>query len=144
MTAQISEKLFYQGRPVRLCSEPLETYFSLSGEPRPFKLNHCSALWRGYVGTWEIINGHLYMIDISATSDSEEEITLDALFPGFPDRVYAHWYSGSLRITQGEQIKYVHSGYASQYEYETLLTVERGLVTATQVNHYDQLELENA
>ncbi len=68
MTAQISEILHYQGRKQRMCTEPLGDYFALAGiEPR-FEIS-CTALWRGYVGEWAVIEGRLYLIGISGTLD---------------------------------------------------------------------------
>jgi hypothetical protein len=58
MIAQISEILHYQGRKQPMCTEPLGNYFALAGiEPR-FEVS-CTALWRGYVGEWDIQDGRL-------------------------------------------------------------------------------------
>ena len=66
MTAQIAEILHYQGRKQRMCTEPLSDYFELAGiEPR-FEVS-CTALRRGYVGEWSVIEGRLYLIGISGT-----------------------------------------------------------------------------
>jgi len=56
MTAQIGEELHYEGRVVTMYSEPLGDYFVLGGARPEFDFN-CTALWRGYVGTWEIREG---------------------------------------------------------------------------------------
>ena len=56
--------------------------------------------------------------------------------PEYPERVFAHWYSGVLRIPQGELLEYVHAGYGSIYEKDLLIDVENGVVinTSTRVN----------
>lgn len=59
MTAQISEKLLFEGEKHAMCTNPLGDYCALGGELPRFASN-CTALWRGYVGTWEIINDRLY------------------------------------------------------------------------------------
>ena len=30
--------------------------------------------------------------------------TLETVFPGFPDRVFAHWYSGTIRLPQSRRL----------------------------------------
>ena len=53
MTAQIAENLIYQGNTVAMCTQPLDSYFGLSGLRWQFQ-SDCTALWRGYVGTCRI------------------------------------------------------------------------------------------
>ena len=55
------------------------------------------------------------------------------LFPRFEKRVFAHWYSGTLRVRDGQMLNYKHMGYMSVFERELLLEVERGVVTGTKV-----------
>jgi len=134
MTAQISEIVHYQGRKQRMCTEPLGDYFALAGiEPR-FEVS-CTALWRGYVGEWAVIEGRLYLIGISGTLEGDTPATLETFFPGFPDRVFAHWYSGQVRLPQGRQLEYVHGGYGSTYEQDLLIDFDQGLVSQTTLRH---------
>ena len=132
MTAQFAEQLHYQGRDVALCTNPLDDYFAMGGLRPPFD-SSCTALWRGYVGRWEIVDDRLYLVGLSGTLEDGTEASLATVFPGFPDRVFAHWYSGTLRIPEGRRLKYVHMGYASSYERDRFLDVERGVVVATRV-----------
>ena len=132
MTAQFGEKLHYEGREVSMCSEPLGDYFALAGIEPDFDAN-CTALWRGYVGTWEILGGRLYLIGLSGTLKSGAAADLATLFPGFPDRVFAHWYSGELRVPEGKILKYVHGGYGSTYESDLFISIDKGVVTKTRV-----------
>ena len=134
MTAQISELLHYQGRKQRMCTEPLGDYFELAGiEPR-FEVS-CTALWRGYVGEWSVIKGRLYLIGITGTLAGDKPASLETFFPGFPDRVFAHWYSGQVRLPMGQQLEYVHGGYASTYEQDLLIDFEQGVVTQSTLRH---------
>lgn len=125
MTAQFSEILIMDGEHQRLLETPLEDYFRLSRTRPDFGLS-CTALWRGYIGTWELIDGRLYLIGLSTEAGSGALVTLTVLFPGFPDRVFAHWYSGRLRVPQGEQIEYVHMGFSRQYERDLFIEIRRG------------------
>ena len=134
MTAQIAERLLYQGMEHALCTNPLSDYFALGGTNPGFE-SSCTALWRGYVGTWEIIGERLYLTGLTGTLEDGMEASLETLFPGFPSRVFAHWYSGSLRIPQGRQLEYVHMGYGSTYERDLFLEIERGVVVATRLRN---------
>lgn len=132
MTAQIGERLIYDGREVSMCSEPLGEFFALGGRKPEFESN-CTALWRGYVGTWEIVGDRLYIVGLSGRLKDGTEATLETVFPGYPERVFAHWYSGTLRIPEGQLLEYVHMGYASTFEHDRLIEIERGVVVGIHV-----------
>ena len=135
MTAQFAEKLLYQGQELTLCAEPLGPFLEFSGSTVKFCAN-CSALWRGYVGTWAIENDRLYLVKLSGnvvTDGQEHEVGLEALFPGYPHGVFAHWFSGELRCPSGALLNYVHGGFASTYEKDLFLQVRRGVVLQERV-----------
>ena len=92
MTAQISERLHYQGKEYRLTSCPLDEYFGLAHIDSPFA-STCTALWRGYIGHWEIVNDRLYLIKLTINFPDDDDVSLEIIFPGYPDRVFAHWFS---------------------------------------------------
>jgi hypothetical protein len=132
MTAQIPENLLLDGETLALCSEPLGDYFDFSGE-QPRFADHCTALWRGYVGTWEIRDDRLYLLAIDAQYQDGSPARLADLFPGHPDRVFAHWFTGTLRCPRGGQVEYVHMGYGSIFEEDLLLHIDRGVLTRREV-----------
>ena len=82
--------------------------------------------------------GRLCLVGINAAAFRDEPVLLARLFPGYGDRVFAHWYSGTLRVPQGRQLKYVHMGYASTYERDLMLQIERGVLRGTWVRHNAQ------
>lgn len=133
MTAQVAERLILDGQRMRLCELPLSAYFALSGPSSPGFRAESTANWRGYVGTWDIKASRLYLVGIAGTYEDGSPATLDSIFPGFPDRVFAHWYSGTLRIPQGELLKYAHMGWASVYERDLLIEVADGVVREMRV-----------
>lgn len=57
---------------------------------------------------------------------SGEEATLETVFPGYGKRVFAHWFTDTVRLPQGKQLKYVHMGYGSTYERDLLLRFSKG------------------
>lgn len=135
MTAQISEQLHYKGQELALCAEPLGYY--LKTVRKDFELEATStALWRGYVGTWTIEKGHLYLVKLHgfrSTSAGSIEISLGDLFPDFPDGVFAHWYSGEARCPMGGLLEYVHGGYASTYERDLFLRFDKGRLISERI-----------
>ncbi len=134
MTAQFSERLRYEGQDLSMFTNPLSQFFALGGANPGFESN-CTALWRGYVGSWEIIDARLYLTAISGKLKDGGEASLASVFPDYPDRVFAHWFSGQIRIPRGERIKYVHQGYDSQFERDLLLNLEHGVVKNTHMRH---------
>jgi hypothetical protein len=143
MTAQISETLIYEGQRLAMCTNPLGDYFALGGES-PVFADICTALWRGYVGAWEIVEARLYLVGLQGTLEDGSEATLATVFPDYPDRVFAHWYNGTLRIPQGKRLDYVHMGYGSIYERDLFIEIEKGVVTSTRVQHNGESEREDA
>ena len=130
MTAQVSEKLIYKGQKLNLCAEPLFTYLATIRSDLKF-VAHSSANWRGYVGTWCVEDGRLYLAKLNGTvreGDAERAIDLGYLFPDYPDGVFAHWFTGELRCVQGGLLKYVHQGYASTYEKDLFIQIQNGVV----------------
>ena len=135
MTAQASERLIYGGKDIRLCSNPLSLYLKQTG----IKFESPStACWRGYIGTWEIIENsgveRLYLVELSAHRSYEEIVGVSDIFPGF-DRVFAHWFTGELRCPQGALLDYVHGGYSSTYEYDLLMEFKQGVFVTTHARH---------
>lgn len=130
MTAQIAETLILDGRKFAMCSEPLEDFFRFGGA-RPGFAERSTALWRGYTGTWKIIDARLYLIDLRGTLRNGENASLETVFPDYPDRVFAHWYSGTLRIPQGQMLEYVHAGYGSIYEQDLMIEIEHGVIVGS-------------
>lgn len=134
MTAQSPEKIVYQGEKFVMCTEPLEDYFSKGGI-RPWLQLSSTALWRRYVGSWEVVDDRLYLTNLDGRLEDGTKVTVATIFPGFPDKFFAQWYSGQLRIPQGELLEYIHMGYGSTYERDLLLEVRCGVVVETSVRH---------
>jgi len=134
-TAQIPEKIVYEGTEGFLFTNPLETYFTRDN-PRPeFAAPH-TACWRGYIGSWEIREGTLYLTDLKAWMRDKEgkaaPVEFERIFPGKAKPMKADWFTGTLRIPRGEPIRYVHMGYQTVYETDVFLRVEAGKVVDRQ------------
>lgn len=134
MTAQVPERLIYLGEVLALCATPLSDFFAMAGINPEFEVSW-STLWRGYIGTWEILDDRLYLIGLKGTLTGGVPASIETIFPGFPDRVFAHWYSGTLRLPQGHLLEYVHGGYQSIYERDLFIDIEHGVVKNSWAQH---------
>ncbi|MBK9992383.1 MAG: hypothetical protein IPP19_17095 [Verrucomicrobia bacterium] len=140
-TAQYPEKLRIDGKEEHLMTTPLEEFWHAK-YPRPDTLTQTSwACWRGYVGTWEIIGNKLCLLQLVRTEirpkdDSFEEETTSLplkTYFGTDGPVIAEWFTGVLRVARGPLLAQVNTGYASVYEEDLFLIVERGIVTARRI-----------
>jgi hypothetical protein len=95
-----------------------------------------TALSRCYFGTWEIECDRLYLKKLQRWKKEGDVVTergIEDLFPGYPDGVFAHWYTGELRCPRGSLLKYVHGDFRSIYEEDLFLCVQRGVVLEERV-----------
>ena len=131
MTAQVHEKLILNGKKtsmnfcppipsdpniVKLLSK--EEYQKAYDAGKIEQITHSTACWRGYIGTWEIKDGKFYLKDLNGA------VKLAKKGP-----IFASWFTGVLRVPQGEMLQYVHMGFATRYEKELRIKIEEGIVT---------------
>jgi hypothetical protein len=130
MTAQVHERLILEGKQtsmifcppipkdhpqiVELTEAEVDRRME-TGDISPFI--HSTACWRRYIGTWELRDGRLYLVQI------EGQYYITGETP-----IFADWVTAVLRIPEGERIHYVHMGFGSVYEFEIHLKIEQGLV----------------
>ena len=127
MTAQIHENLIYEGEETTMMScpplpvdHPLVVQTDPPGtfaKPGVPSVVFSTACWRGYLGTWEVRGGRLYLVSVIGRYEMLGD-----------EPLFAEWVSGVLIIPRGELLKYVHMGFESVYERELRLTVEAGVV----------------
>lgn len=134
MTAQIPEILFYRNKKHAMCDEPLKKYFRLSGKkPETESPYICSALTRKYLGTWKVVDDRLYLTKIQFGRTTRCDNMIGVFFPDCKGKVFAEWFTGKVRLPQGEMLKYIHLGYASIYEKDLFLYFKNGVLTKTEV-----------
>jgi len=133
MTAQVYEKLVIDGEESLMASCPhlpqahpriyQSTPREFSRDSRRSKrIISSTACWRGYIGTWEIKDGCFYLVDLRGRY---------RLSKGGP--VFAEWFSGVLRVMQGEKLSHIHMGFAAIYEQEMHIKIKQGLVIERRV-----------
>ena len=135
-TGQIPDKLIYNGKEYSLFCNPLESFFSDHSDKRPVSGTMSTALWRGYIATFVIRDGVLYVQDLEVESGSKlpngeyKIVNKSVLLEVFPDSLErtCSFFSGLLVLPQGEILGYVHMGYSSVYANYTLIRVIDGKV----------------
>jgi len=121
MTTQVKERIIIDGEKY-----PLLNALSLPEDDTKIKQKEGptytrSSCWRGYVGTWEIKDDKLYLIDFSS-GKYDVLVNLPML---------ADWISGTAKVATGE-VKESSSWEIETYETEMHLTFENGLVVKTE------------
>ena len=142
-TAQVPDFLIYENDTLSIYSNPLEVYFEQIGSRELPKFEGCSstACWRGYVGIWELRNDSIFLKEVTTCHKYKCDTIVNAdLNELFGDRymnneVFADWISYEIINPHGKQIKYIHQGYESIYEYERGFEFINGKLV--KVNNYD-------
>ena len=95
MTRQVPEYLTWDGSEYPIRDEPLAPYLTMTDiDPVPPGVLN-TACWRGYAASWEVDRDRLYLVGIEGISESHPLLLAD-LFPGFGQRVFAHWFTGTI------------------------------------------------
>lgn len=93
-----------------------------------------TALWRGYVAHFEIIENQLYVTDITQPISQKDSVgnyerkwvsIYRMIFPT-SEKIKIDWYTGILILPYGKMVEYVHMGYASSYSKYLLLEIDKG------------------
>ena len=133
MTAQVHEKIRYQGKRMRLASCPHfpEDHPRINevSEEEIMKLAMAdktgiifsTACWREYIGSWSIRRGKLYLTKLEGRFGIKGQ-----------EAIFADWFTGELHIPKGKVLHYIHMGFDSVYEEEIVLTLKQGIVINTQ------------
>ena len=130
MTIQAGDILSYNGEKTTIATEPLKPYLKTRSDVS--FIYKSTALVRGYIGTWKIRNKKLYLISLLGFVDNNEKVDLNYLFPNKIE-VFAGWYSGDIRIPEGELLKKINLGYASVFEKDRILSFKEGILISETV-----------
>ena len=157
-TAQFPDRLRIDGTEQNLFAQPISQLFeqdpALEKRLARYKTRGCTAAWLGFLGTWEIRADRLYLVRLVANpcDDTPADIPLSRVVRSADssffsrlfaadnhDPVFADWFSGELRVPQGEQIEYIHMGFESRYERYLVIRIERGVVVERRVEQDDRI-----
>lgn len=136
MTLQSVERLQLEGVTLGFREAPLDQWFELSRTPPPFEIvtNLCR---RGYHGDWELVGDRLYLVALSAELIDGSRASLGTLFPGHPERVFAHWYTGEITLYRANRLDSVRQQPEVDDATELVLDLTFGVVTARTLRRAD-------
>jgi len=150
MAAQLPDILILDGDKMDLYSNPLEPYWVSHPKKHPAFLTTEDCM-RGYVATWEIVNKLLILRSIEGKVMKRNFLFQKKVVPYswkmlFPkvkkEGLVASWFTGKIRVPQGNRLFYVHHAYDSRFEREMIITIDRGSVIKTVVLDHKQQKLE--
>ena len=125
MTIQAGDILSYNGKKTTIATEPLKPYLETRSDVSfIFK---STALVRGYIGTWKIKNKKLYLVALIGFIENNEKVYFKYLFPNKTE-VFADWFSGDIRIPEGDLLQKINIGYASVFARDRLLNFNKGVL----------------
>ena len=121
MTTQVQEEIIINGEKYSLINCPSFPDSIIQPKKNLKYYRESSACWRGYVGTWEVKDDRLYLVDLSSANYE--------LVDSPP--IFADWISACLKIATGESNSRFDTFDIPIYETEMHLTIENGLVVKT-------------
>lgn len=134
MTAQIPERILVNGKPYWLYARPLDCLLDEHGMEITAPDGRTTACHRQYVGTWDIVDGRLWLVALS-TFGCEELPLSDATRTWFlrlaaakEFPVCAEWFNGHLRIPTGPKLVQGFHGWSSWFTRERVVTCRQGKV----------------
>jgi hypothetical protein len=135
-TAQAPDYLILDGEKSSLNTNPLQGWLETHPGLLPRDGIESSNNWRGYVATWELAEGKLWLrkVEIEYMLSKEDEDfrseVRDVTAKLFPagGAIAADWYSGTLIVPHGKLVEYVHMGYGSTFEKYSVISVRQGVV----------------
>ena len=133
MTEQQKDKLKYNNEIYSINGELLNEYLD---ENRIELVAPTSACWRGYYGTWEIIDNKLYLIELRAYLPGFKEVDLNYFFPN-QDKVFAYWINGEVPLPTGIIKEYIHLPFGSTHDEYLYLNFKNGELIGTRIKRYD-------
>ena len=154
MTTQVLEKLIYNSQEYGMDNRPLEDFFKLSGHRPPFWV--CTTMcWRGYVGTWSLVDGRLRLDSLNGyiakgplvkiaggvshhQIDYEDQAlcskaALEDIFPDAHGPVFARWFSGEINAPLSAEVKRGSDGEEVSVERTLKLGFLDGILTSENV-----------
>ncbi|WP_395700207.1 hypothetical protein [Aquabacterium sp.] len=149
MTAQVRDSIHFEGRDFALASEPLGTWLARRrNRDLRFRRPH-TACSRGYVASWAVARGRLYLTGFTATWPDGREATVEELFDRYPPSYYASthaldpahagpghfafWFSETVCCPFGRLLRYEHVAYGGIRERDLFLRFHDGFLVGSSI-----------
>jgi len=125
-TSQIPEQMVYERESFGMYSAPLDAYLGdpstlprhLRDKPSPTDCH------RGYIASWKIDSGRLYLLSIVLGYERDKEIPLSEIRTNWVSPVFAEWFSGHIRLGRGDLVM-GGMGFSEIRSEEILLEIKR-------------------
>lgn len=152
MAAQLPDIIVIDGEQQDLYSNPLEQYWMVNKIRRPAFVSSFDCK-RGYVATWELLDNHLVLKDVTGVYEKRYFYFWKRIKPCSSRSILrksslkdprATWFTGKIRVPKGNRIYYVHHDYESRFEQEMIITLEHGKVIKSIVLDYTHETLQVA
>lgn len=134
-TPQVPDTLIYEGKEYPIQVELLASYFVQFPERNPKSDKVYSALWRGYVATFEISDGSVFLKDVTIDYFDSPASAISKVVPD-GKRLKIDWYSGLLLSSYGKNEVDPYS-LASLGAYEKYSLFEINAGNLRRVKHFD-------
>ena len=112
--------------------QPLEAYFAMSDIP-PILSPDGEGYWSGYLALWSMRGERLYLTDWQNKEDSVSriyEFSFELFFSEFPNRVFAHWFSGQIHCRSVADYE-ARQLCETDHDVAQILTFRRGVLTGS-------------
>lgn len=134
-TGQIPDYLITENDTLSLHCNPMESYFEKNPLPENLLAQRSTALWRGYIAYFKIVNNRLVLENIykeeyyrdEKGNHKEKLISIYGKIFKEDKNFECNFYSGVLICPFGKRIEYVHMGYSSIYENYKLYEIKDGI-----------------
>ncbi len=141
-TAQIGDRLVIGKDTLELLDCPIvyDPLLRAKVDQRLLKKVESTACWRGYIATWRIENGKIYLEEIREGWDRNEKYTpvsLEGIFDAYKDeegRILASWFNVKIYAGSGRIVQLDGDGFERKYENEMMYDICKGIVINEQ--HY--------
>ena len=149
-TGQDGDVIYINGEKLELLGKPIclnSTLYHTLKDELPSNQPIVTSNWDGFTAYWSINNDKLYLdsvrceaYDINIKAVVGESIPSETLYRIFNrytagNRIVASWVSGKFRVAKGKVIYYQHTGFARNYEEETILDIDKGKVIGKKEYH---------
>ncbi|MCU0322326.1 MAG: hypothetical protein MUE72_07915 [Chitinophagaceae bacterium] len=129
-TEQYGDRLVVNKDTSWIEATPLEDSLENKGSRSFGELNlggNCSALWRGYVATWQLENNSLFLIKLQLDYCSDNPLDYDLSKEFNKNKVFADWVNRTIRKPEGRFIQ--HGNYSEPiHEGEIIYAFENGVL----------------
>jgi hypothetical protein len=132
-TSQVPENMTFEGQAFDMYATPLDLFFGdRQGLPRHLRERPSPTdCHRGYIGSWKIDFGKLYLVSVVLGYQRDTKIPLTEISSDWEAPVFARWFSGSLRLGRGDLIM-GGMGFSEVRSEELLLEIQNGVVRNVQ------------